>query len=69
MYVCDVFVYSELSAGGAKQDGCWALLSVGRLWPSDDDGDDDEGSVTNIDIDVGDGGGDPKILMTLIFSK
>ena len=45
MYVCDVFVYSELSAGGAKQDGCWALLSVGQLWPSDDDGDDDGDDV------------------------
>ena len=38
---------------------------VSRLWPSDDD----DGCVTNIDFDVGDGGGDPKILMALLFSQ
>ena len=35
----------ELTALGAKQDACWALPAVGRLWPSDVDGgdvDDDE---------------------------
>ena len=30
---------SQLSAGGAKRDGRQALPAVGRLWPSDVDGD------------------------------
>ena len=46
-------------------NACQALPFVSRLWPSDDD----DGGVTNIDFDVGDGGGDPKILMALLFSK
>ena len=37
MYVCHVFVYSQLSANDAKQDACQALSAIGQLWPSGDD--------------------------------
>ena len=32
----------QLSTGGAKRDAREALPAVGRLWPSDDNGDNDE---------------------------
>ena len=41
------------------------MTFVSRLWPSDDD----DGGVTNIDFDVGDGGGDSKFLWRYYFQN
>ena len=44
-------ITSQLSARGAKRDARQALPAVGRLWPSDDDGDDADDDDDNDEDD------------------